>query len=85
MNIDDTWGGLGPDCTGPAGYYDEMLCVAGHWAIHSLGPNRVYGPSGDPQTMAECGYPAWPYAYDPTNGTVSDGNIMRSNKKADHK
>jgi general secretion pathway protein G len=94
MNIDDTWGAMGPDCDASqvSTYYDNMLCVAGHWAIHSLGPNRTYRrttplPEETPsvKAMEECGYPAWPRSYDPTNGTVSDGNIIRSSKKADHK
>jgi prepilin-type N-terminal cleavage/methylation domain-containing protein len=78
QNIDDTWGHQGPDCSlPPAGYYDEMLCLTGHYCFHGLGPDRYYGPTG---YTNECGYPDWPLPYDPTNGTISNGNIMRSQK-----
>lgn len=82
INVDDTWGGLGPLCTSVAGYYDEMLCINGHWTIHSAGPDKYHGPSGFPNN---CGYPSgsWPMAYDPTNGTISNGDIIRSQKVAD--
>ncbi len=79
QNIDDTWGNLGGECSNQSPWYDEMLCLTGHWAIHSLGPNRYYGPTGYPNS---CNYPDWPYPYDPTNGTISDGNIMRTQKDA---
>lgn len=81
QNVDDTWGRIGPLCWGqdPAGYYPNMLCLVGHWALHSLGPNRYYGPTGYPNS---CDYPDWPLPYDPTNGTISDGNIMRTQRDA---
>jgi prepilin-type N-terminal cleavage/methylation domain-containing protein len=78
QNIDDTWGGIGPDCSSQSTYYQPLLEIVGHWALHSLGPNRYYGP-----TAPRGDYPAWPVIYDPTNGTVSDGNIMRTQKYAD--
>jgi len=84
QNVDDTWGRKYGICAGgaPSTYYDNMICLVGHWCLHSLGPNRYYGPTA-PGMPNDCGYPAHPMVYDPTNGTVSDGNIMRSQKESD--
>jgi len=75
QNVDSTWGRRYGICTGdtPSSYYDEMLCLVGHWCLHSQGPNKIYGPTGWPN---DCGYPQHPWPYDPTNGIISDGNIM---------
>ena len=92
QNVDSTWGGLGaqPVSWVPAGYcdptrngssyYSNVMCIVGHWCLHSLGPDRVYTDVAWAWANSACGYPAWPVPYDPTNGTVSFGNIMKSQK-----
>ncbi|HNT34246.1 MAG TPA: hypothetical protein PKH07_04535, partial [bacterium] len=48
--------------------------LIGKWRLDGYGPARVYGTGG------------WLYgpSYDPTNGTVSPGEIFRSQKYANH-
>lgn len=44
-------------------YRDEALAWSGDWRINSVGPDRLWNPSR---------------IYDPTNGTVSEGDIIRT-------
>ncbi len=50
----------------------------GKWRLSSSGPDRIFGPTG------YLSYQGYSYnilfPYDPTNGTVSNGDIMRSQK-----
>lgn len=63
-----------------AGKYSQAFALPaidfyGSWRMISVGPDRNYfhpGFTGNPQL-----------AYDPTNGTVSKGNIFRSQKRPD--
>jgi prepilin-type N-terminal cleavage/methylation domain-containing protein len=53
----------------------------GKWRISSSGPDRIFGPTGY-LTYQGVSYNIL-CPYDPTNGTVSNGDIMRSQKKPD--
>ncbi|MEQ8818648.1 MAG: prepilin-type N-terminal cleavage/methylation domain-containing protein [Sumerlaeia bacterium] len=44
-------------------YRDEALAWSGQWRLNCVGPDNIWNPSR---------------AYDPTNGTVSEGDIIRS-------
>ena len=53
------------------------------WALYSVGPMRNSATAGIANTLLGIVYPATNqtlYHYDPTNGTVSSGYIVRSNK-----
>lgn len=64
------------------GEYVEYRRIGGDYAIFSYGPDRLYynqpdGPSG-------VAYTEWQFIdYDPSNGTISPGNIIRSQKNGD--
>lgn len=49
----------------------------GGWRINGAGPDRTFGPNG---WVGVSTYPSGslPLPYDPTNGTVSDGDIIRT-------
>ncbi len=71
--------------TGLSSFYDEVLQEWGGWYLDSAGPDMFYGPTG-PSTLfpgasawpGVSGYPACPQPYDATNGTISWGDILRS-------
>ncbi len=44
-------------------YRDEALAWSGYWRLQSVGPDRLWNPSR---------------LYDPTNGTISEGDIIRT-------
>ncbi len=59
------------------------------WLIYSAGPDKHSSTWGNttvhPQSWGyrtDLGYPCYPYPYDPTNGTVSEGDIQRSQKNS---
>jgi prepilin-type N-terminal cleavage/methylation domain-containing protein len=76
-----TWGTQFGTLTGrgttPSPLLNDTLSEFGGWRLNGAGPDRVYGPSGWQGVSA---YPtsALPLPYDPTNGTVSDGDIIRT-------
>jgi prepilin-type N-terminal cleavage/methylation domain-containing protein len=53
----------------------------GAWRLCSSGPDQVYGPSG--WREAELGYSGFNVPYDPTNGTVSGGDVVRTQRISD--
>ena len=63
----------------------EIPCIIGNIItaneINGAGPDRTYGPNGWPgvSSVAPYSYPigSLPIPYDPTNGTASDGDIIR--------
>ncbi len=55
-------------------YNDAYRANFGAWRINGAGPDGTYGPAGWPGLQ---GY-SLPLPYDPSNGTVSDGDIIRS-------
>lgn len=59
-----------------------LLAEFGGWRMVSAGPDRTFGPNGWPgiSTLPPYTYPAsaLPLPYDATNGTISDGDIIRS-------
>lgn len=90
--IEATWGtkwDLIETASGVSIYLNAMNVEWGGWRLVSAGPDRTYGTgiTGDPgwpgiSTLPPNNYPQTAlYApYDPTNGTVSPGDIIRSQK-----
>lgn len=64
------------------GEYVEYRRIGGDYAIFSYGPDRLYyNQPGGPTGQA---YTEWQFIdYDPTNGTLSLGNIIRSQKNGE--
>jgi general secretion pathway protein G len=60
---------------------NDLFTGYGVWKISSYGPDQKYGP-WDPDTL---GMWSVTVVYDPTNGTVSMGDISRCQKYADMK
>jgi len=58
-------------------YLPDVKQEFGGWRLTSAGPDRTYGPYG---WYGVSNYPttALPLPYDPTNGTVSNGDVIRS-------
>ena len=58
----------------------------GHWLLYSAGPDKrssTWGGAADPEMWgyrSDLGYSAYPVPYDPTNGSISNGDIHRSQK-----
>jgi len=69
-------------------YYNLMLnYYMGEWVIYSAGPDHHSSTWGNTTVFPESwgyrpdkGYPAYPIPYDPTNGTISEGDVQRSQK-----
>ena len=87
-----TWGTkfdeLGPPA-GESSFLDEIRQDQGGWGLVCIGPDYYYGPSGSSTPSlfglnttesweTGSGYPDHPQPYDPTNGTVSPGDILRT-------
>jgi prepilin-type N-terminal cleavage/methylation domain-containing protein len=88
INTASTWSTAYPAITGrttTSTYYPAVVQEWGGWYLNSAGPDMYYGPTGSttlfPGASAWPGvstYPACPQPYDATNGTVSWGDILRS-------
>lgn len=90
LNTYEHW--AAPPRTSPSAYYAILTSFyQGGWLLQSFGPNKKLCVWGGTVTalgeanywMPEAGYPVWPMPYDPTNGTVSEGDIMRSQRHPD--
>jgi len=77
-----TWGMAGTR-TSYSDYYPFLESWYGAWKLNSAGPDRTYGPYYDTGSFPGSEYPQLPVPYDPTNGTVSDGDVMRSAKRSE--
>ncbi len=67
-----------------ANQYGLQLGRYGYWAIRSAGPDTWYQNMPGDDADYGMGPGGWNLAaYDPTNGTVSAGDIYRSQKRAD--
>ncbi len=92
-NIRSTWGPefgeiQSPARTSPSIYLNHMLQDIGEWDIVSVGPDNYWGPNANSSEAlfpggaysweTPSGYPAHTQPYDPTNGTMSWGDIRRS-------
>ncbi len=53
----------------PGWYPDDFYADYGHWRLFSIGPNMTYDGFGQADLR---------WAYDPTNGTLSSGQIVRT-------
>lgn len=62
-------------------FYDEVLNYWGAWRLSSSGPDQSYGPNG--WRDVELGYDWFEIPYDPTNGTVSGGDVIRTQRISD--
>ena len=82
--IDMTWGTAGTRDTASS-YYDFLKDWYGAWVLNSAGPDKTYGPYYDGGSYPGSEYPQLPVPYDPTNGTVSDGDVIRSQKSSEGK
>jgi prepilin-type N-terminal cleavage/methylation domain-containing protein len=79
-NIRSTWSSKWYPINGrqtDSQYLGDTLKEFGGWRLTSAGPDRTYGPYG---WYGVSNYPttALPLPYDPTNGTVSNGDVIRS-------
>jgi len=84
VNVYEEWG-TRTDST--FAYYSILLNrYMGHWLLYSVGPDKrgsSWGGDADREMWGyrtDLGYPAYPVPYDPTNGTVSNGDIHRNQK-----
>ncbi len=66
------------DQAGMPNVYRDYAEVFGVWAMSSWGPDKEFGPPNEiPSLWAAV------YRYDATNGTVSDGDVIRCQKHSD--
>ena len=70
---------------GPSMYYEPLLNnYMGEWMLYSAGPDHrsaLWDPSDSHcGYRTELGYICYPIPYDPTNGTISVGDIQRTQK-----
>ena len=63
---------------GPSPYNPGALYKYGEWRLLSLGPDREYLPAAFSSSSRAVQYANIDVLYDPTNGTVSWGNILRT-------
>ncbi len=92
-NVEATWGThfaayRTDNPTRPFGFYNAMLQDIGWWDLVSVGPDRFWGPTASSSTtlfpggasswQTPSGYTDHAQPYDPTNGTMSWGDIRRS-------
>ncbi|MFH0793885.1 MAG: prepilin-type N-terminal cleavage/methylation domain-containing protein [bacterium] len=84
INPDSTWGMIYAIYTGrPTPAPVTLGNIKGYWGawrIGSAGPDRTYGPVG--YKAVETGYSQFPIPYDATNGTVSQGDIQRTQRES---
>ncbi len=73
-----TWGDEWDSINGALGtssFYSEILMEFGGYRLLSSGPDGLYGPTA---WQGITNYPALTIPYDPTNGTMSTGDIIRT-------
>ena len=82
--VDSTWGTAWDAANGvtpsQSTWYPAIMAEYGSWKLNSAGPDRTYGPNGWKGKAWAMGYPETqiPLPYDATNGTISNGDIIRS-------
>lgn len=77
VNIDETYG---PTYVSLPSFYEAYQAAHGKWLLSSDGPDRAFGPS---TSTAPTQPPSLFWAaviYDPTNGTVSSGDVIRNQR-----
>lgn len=65
---------------------DGKLTTTNFWVILSFSPDQDFDCLDTPMGAIRCRENGWPQVmqeYDPTNGTISDGDIFRSSLRAD--
>lgn len=83
-NVDSTWGlafnGLSGK-TSASVYYGMTSTELGHYRLLSVGPDGLFNPAaGDGYWQGITAYPSWGMPYDPTNGVLSRGDILRTQR-----
>lgn len=67
--------------TTPHADYEKLTAEFGGWRLSSAGPDRTYGqPDGGSWQIPSNPSTVLPLPYDPTNGTASGGDILRTQK-----
>ncbi|MFB3896432.1 MAG: type II secretion system protein [bacterium] len=66
--------------------YNKIMDAYGMWRLESAGPDRVLSPDYEHATNPGTQYAVYDIviAYDPTNGTMSVGDIVRSQKHSNN-
>lgn len=72
MGVYDTYDFLDADSMGPGGY---GYTSGGYWRLASAGPDLYHAYGGNPVSNVLCNQLG--VDYDPTNGTVSTGDLVR--------
>lgn len=67
----DPWAADTSSIDGPSPFNEGALRKYGQWLLHSIGPDRVWWD-------ADQSWESHDTLYDPTNGTISFGNIART-------
>lgn len=93
-NVGSTWGTQYKRAT-ESTWFTAMSEDVGGWIMTSIGPDAYYGPSASSSAtlfppspnaptswQTNSGYPDHTQPYDPTNGTISWGDIHRSQKSS---
>lgn len=78
ISSQSTWGTIFDEIqpvSGASVYLSAVEQEWGEWRVSGSGPDNTYGPTGWDGVST---YPASPIPYDPTNGIVSSGDLMRS-------
>jgi len=67
---------------GNSSLYSEYAEIFGSWVLYCSGPDQIMGPFGAETKFG----PKWActVVYDPTNGTVSDGDVIRCAKSSEN-
>ena len=78
----EQWGGLGPAYEGwrpstPVWAFEEGAIKYGEWKLNSAGPDRTASYLGG----TDVNFIMDEIIYDPSNGTVSSGDIVRCQKE----
>ena len=77
---------LGNENYGLEQWYDPFMEANGAWRLSGAGPDKQAGPytsMGTGPDDIDWDFIVWTVLYDPTNGTISDGDIVRSQKSSD--
>ena len=77
--VDMTWGTAGTRYS-PSQYYEFLKGFYGSWKLNSAGPDGTFGPYYPTDTYPGNRYPELQLPYDPSNGTISPGDILRSQR-----
>lgn len=71
-----------PPNSGPSVFFDDVSTEWGGWRIQGRGPDGLCGPpsGAGPGWPGASAYPSLSIPYDPSNGTSSLGDLLRSQR-----